>query len=84
MLHRETAESLFTKVKHAAGIHFSTFQDPARAGKSDEAVDAEAEAIAAGAQVVRSNHRPDPQWKAKNLAPAKPFEERGITILEPR
>ncbi len=80
----ETSESLFLKVKDAAGIHFSTFQDPKEKGKSEDVIDDDEEAIERGAQVVRSNHRPDAAWKAKHFAPVEPDTDRGIKVLEYR
>lgn len=84
LLHQRSTEEVFRKVKNAAGIHFSTFQDPKDKGKTPDQADAQEEAIAAGAMTVRSNHKPDAAWKAKHFAPADPNADRGIKILEPR
>lgn len=84
VVYNQTSEWMFNQVKDAAGIHFSTFQDPKDKGKTPDAVDAQEEAIAAGAQTVRSNHKPGPAWKAKNFVPVDPNADRGIKILELR
>ena len=75
---------MFQKVKDAAGIHFSTFQDPKEKGKTAEAKTSDEKALQKGAKTVRSNHKPDPQWKARNFAPADPNADPGIKILEYR
>lgn len=84
VLYTRTSEWMFQQVKDAAGIHFSTFSDPKKSGQTAEQVDAEQEAVAAGAATVRSNHRPDAAWKARHFRKADPNEDRKITILEPR
>lgn len=70
-------------MKNAAGIHFSTFQDPKDKDKTPDQASAQDDAVAAGAQTVRSNHKPSAEWKARHFAPARPDREQAIRILEP-
>lgn len=70
--------TVMQQVKDAAGIHFSSFDDPDKQKVPRE----DQEAIERGAHASDPTWMPDKKWEEKHLAPAKPFEERGIKVLE--